>query len=477
MGWGVYNLDPPQLVRRQLTFDEARAFNQLVLTTTAPIYPMRPFALRGAVDDYTRALSCLSQAVYYEAANESTEGQQAVAQVVLNRLQHPNYPKTVCGVVYQGSQLSTGCQFSFTCDGSLNRMPPEASWLRARGVAEQALNGFVYSGVGTATHYHADYVFPYWAVTLVKLRQIGAHIFYRMTGPSGSPDEFSGRYAGGEAVLSSAILTGGDNRTPDAPSVVVAPASILPPQPEPRLVTLTVGGLACVARQEGTRVLSPRAAVAALGRLPPIVVSWEVDALKTQLAEAQRGQRFILQGGDCAESFEDCMSEPVVRRLKILLQMSLVLLHGLKVPITRIGRMAGQYAKPRSADTETRDGLTLPCYRGDLVNRPGFTFEERDPDPTLLLRGYERAALTLNFVRSLVDGGFADLCNQPRENFGQTHLNSPRHCAPAIQEPAGHASAALSSPRGIQVIWRPARQSPRGAKVPTLKQMWLCHFA
>ena len=242
VGWGVYNLDPPQLVRRQLTFDEARAFNQLVLTTTAPIYPMRPFALRGAVDDYTRALSCLSQAVYYEAANESTEGQQAVAQVVLNRLQHPNYPKTVCGVVYQGSQLSTGCQFSFTCDGSLNRMPPEASWLRARGVAEQALNGFVYSGVGTATHYHADYVFPYWAVTLVKLRQIGAHIFYRMTGPSGSPDEFSGRYAGGEAVLSSAILTGGDNRTPDAPSVVVAPASILPPQPEPRLVTLTVGG-------------------------------------------------------------------------------------------------------------------------------------------------------------------------------------------------------------------------------------------
>ncbi len=150
-------------------------------------------------------------------------------------------------------------------------------------------------------------------------------------------------------------------------------------------------------------------AVDALARLPPIVVSWEVDALKTQLAEAQRGERFILQGGDCAESFDDCMSESVVRRLKILLQMSLVLLHGLKVPVTRLGRMAGQYAKPRSADTETRDGITLPCYRGDLVNRPGFTLAERDPDPTLLLRGYERAALTLNFVRALVDGGFADL--------------------------------------------------------------------
>ena len=151
------------------------------------------------------------------------------------------------------------------------------------------------------------------------------------------------------------------------------------------------------------------AAVAALGRLPPIVVSWEIDALKAQLAEAQRGQRFILQGGDCAESFEDCMSEPVVRRLKILLQMSLVLTHGLKKPIIRLGRMAGQYAKPRSADTETRDGLTLPSYRGDIVNHAEFTPEAREPDPQLLLRGYERAALTINFIRALIDGGFADL--------------------------------------------------------------------
>ena len=108
------------------------------------------------------------------------------------------------------------------------------------------------------------------------------------------------------------------------------------------------------------------------------------------MAEAQRGQRFILQGGDCAESFEDCTSGAVVSRLKILLQMSLVLLHGLKVPVTRIGRMAGQYAKPRSADTETRDGITLPCYRGDIVNRPGFTPAEREPDPMLLLRGSGR---------------------------------------------------------------------------------------
>lgn len=149
--------------------------------------------------------------------------------------------------------------------------------------------------------------------------------------------------------------------------------------------------------------------VAEIARLPPIVVSWEVDQLRTQLAEAQRGERFLLQGGDCAESFADCESDQIAKKLKILLQMSLVLLHGLKKPIIRVGRFAGQYAKPRSSDLETRDGVSLPSYRGDNVNRPGFTVEERTPDPQLMLRGYERAALTLNFVRALVDGGFADL--------------------------------------------------------------------
>lgn len=151
------------------------------------------------------------------------------------------------------------------------------------------------------------------------------------------------------------------------------------------------------------------AAVAALSRLPPIVVSWEVEALKEKLAAAQRGEHFVLQGGDCAESFSECDSDLIAKKLKILLQMSLVLLHGLTKPIVRVGRMAGQYAKPRSADTETRDGVTLASYRGDIVNRPGFTAADREADPQLLLRGYERAALTLNFVRALTDGGFADL--------------------------------------------------------------------
>ena len=146
-----------------------------------------------------------------------------------------------------------------------------------------------------------------------------------------------------------------------------------------------------------------------LARLPPVVVSWEVDQLKEQLAGAQRGERFLLQGGDCAEGFVDCESDTIARKLKILLQMSLVLLHGLKKPVIRVGRFAGQYAKPRSADTETREGTTLPTYRGDIVNRAAFAAGDREPDPELLLRGYERAALTLNFVRALVDGGFADL--------------------------------------------------------------------
>jgi 3-deoxy-7-phosphoheptulonate synthase len=164
-----------------------------------------------------------------------------------------------------------------------------------------------------------------------------------------------------------------------------------------------------------------QAIVEALAKLPPIVVSWEIESLKQQLAEAQRGERFVLQGGDCAETFADCESGQIARKLKILLQMSLVLLHALKKPVLRIGRFAGQYAKPRSADSETREGLTLPSYRGDLVNRPGFTAAEREPDPELMLRGYERAALTLNFIRALVDGGFADLHHPEYWDLGFVH--------------------------------------------------------
>ncbi|MFL2554654.1 MAG: class II 3-deoxy-7-phosphoheptulonate synthase [Candidatus Rariloculaceae bacterium] len=146
-----------------------------------------------------------------------------------------------------------------------------------------------------------------------------------------------------------------------------------------------------------------------LNSLPPLVTSWEIEALKEHLAAAQLGEAFLLQGGDCSENYAECTSENVVQKLKILLQMSLVLVTGLHKPVIRVGRMAGQYAKPRSADQETLDGVSLPSYRGDLVNRLPFTSEDREPNPKLMLRGYERAALTLNFVRSLIDGGFADL--------------------------------------------------------------------
>ncbi len=146
-----------------------------------------------------------------------------------------------------------------------------------------------------------------------------------------------------------------------------------------------------------------------LSSLPPIVTSWEIESLRERIASAQQGKAFVLQGGDCAEAFDECTSELIVQKLKILLQMSVVIVSGLKKPVIRVGRMAGQYAKPRSANVETVDGVTLPCYRGDLVNRVPFTAEDREPNPDLMLRGYERAALTYNFVRSLIDGGFADL--------------------------------------------------------------------
>ncbi len=150
-------------------------------------------------------------------------------------------------------------------------------------------------------------------------------------------------------------------------------------------------------------------ALVQLRDLPPLVTSWEILALKGMLADAAEGRRFMLQGGDCAESFADCSSPLISNRLKVMLQMSLVLTHGLKLPIVRVGRFAGQYAKPRSADTETRDGVTLPCYRGDIVNAPEFTEEARRPDPNRLIRGHARSAMTMNFVRALIDGGFADL--------------------------------------------------------------------
>ncbi|HEY4181376.1 MAG TPA: 3-deoxy-7-phosphoheptulonate synthase class II [Kofleriaceae bacterium] len=152
-----------------------------------------------------------------------------------------------------------------------------------------------------------------------------------------------------------------------------------------------------------------RAALTHLVRLPPLVTSGEVELLKEQFAEAAVGERFILQGGDCSERFEDCHTPIIFNKLKVLLQMSLILLDASQKKITRVARLAGQYAKPRSSLVETIDGLTLPAYQGDLVNRPEFTAEARTPDPANLLTGYQYAALTLNWIRGLVAGNYSHL--------------------------------------------------------------------
>lgn len=170
-----------------------------------------PFTLGNANGPAREAaLTCLAQAVYYEAGNESDDGQRAVAQVVLNRVRHPAFPASICAVVYEGSTRPTGCQFTFTCDGSLTRRPDLAGWDRARRIAAAALQGGVYGGVGNATHYHADYVVPTWASTLAKTDVVGAHLFYRWNGTWGQPGAFVQRYSGHEVsadLLRSAALS------------------------------------------------------------------------------------------------------------------------------------------------------------------------------------------------------------------------------------------------------------------------------
>ncbi len=186
---------------KQIAPQDALALNAAVPISNSVNPAARPFTLLGSTADRARSLECLTAAIYYEAALEPTDGQRAVAQVVLNRVRHPAYPSTVCGVVFEGSRRVTGCQFSFTCDGSLRRAPMASHWERARQVADAALKGYVYAPVGWSTHYHANYVVPYWASSLVKAANIGTHIFYRWRGGWGRAPSFLSRYAGIEPVI------------------------------------------------------------------------------------------------------------------------------------------------------------------------------------------------------------------------------------------------------------------------------------
>lgn len=187
------------------TGERARKLNAAVPPVPGALRAARPFVMASAsAPDRARAMRCLTLGIYYEAALESDEGQAAVAQVILNRVRDPNYPASVCGVVFEGAERTTGCQFSFTCDGSMSQPPVGWAWERAGRVAERALSGHVATRVGTATHYHADYVYPWWSPTLTKITQIGAHIFYRWKGGAGESAAFRQRHAGREPIVDEA---------------------------------------------------------------------------------------------------------------------------------------------------------------------------------------------------------------------------------------------------------------------------------
>ncbi len=227
-GWERIDLASiPRLGDIPPDFDEARLINSLRPVAPLPVEAAKPFVLKANTADGAKALLCLTQAVYYEAGFEPIPGQQAVAQSVLNRLRHAGYPKSVCGVIYEGAARATGCQFSFTCDGSLAREPNPMLWTQAQSIARRALSGYVMADIGVATHYHADYVAPYWAPTLVKLKQVGQHIFYRWTGPSGTLAAFRGKYRGGEDVTADILLAADPRTLEAAPAEARAAGSVL----------------------------------------------------------------------------------------------------------------------------------------------------------------------------------------------------------------------------------------------------------
>ena len=234
---------PPPLILKQIPQDQALKLNAEIPVASGPNPSAAPFVLKGNAAARAQALNCLASAVYYEAGNQDEDGERAVAQVVLNRVRHPAFPSTVCGVVYQGSTKPTGCQFTFTCDGSLNRQPDSDGWKRATQIAEEALSGSVYGPVGWATHYHANYVMPYWAPTMAKNAVVGAHLFYRWAGAWGQPAVFTQSYTGHEpsaAALRTAALTAVHFLTPRGGSLAAAIGKI--PGAEPLKLTPSMRG-------------------------------------------------------------------------------------------------------------------------------------------------------------------------------------------------------------------------------------------
>ncbi len=239
------------LALQDLAPDDARAVNADVPFVADGVTPARPYRMLAGADEVARATDCLAAAVLYEAGDDAV-GEQAVAQVVLNRLRHPAFPKSVCGVVFQGSERSTGCQFTFTCDGALRRTPSEGGWRRAREIATRALSGYVDKTVGLATHYHTDWVVPYWSSSLDKIAAVKTHLFFRWTGWWGTPAAFRRTPLSAEppvaqlAALSDAHKLGAALVDADGAVVAASPffgrtALPLPSDPEVFITSLNPG--------------------------------------------------------------------------------------------------------------------------------------------------------------------------------------------------------------------------------------------
>ncbi len=212
-------LDPDMvepLVFKPVARDVAEAANAAVPVTDKPVPAAAPFIFFGKDEEKQRAIDCLAATIYYEAGAEAVTGQIAVAQVVLNRMRHPAYPKTICGVVFQGHERRTGCQFSYTCDGSMvRRRPSPAAWSSAQRLATAMVNGMVYAPVGTATHYHTDWVLPAWSAKLEKVRVERTHLFFRYLGFWGTTKAFVGRHQGVEPRFGKLGLLSPQHRNAD----------------------------------------------------------------------------------------------------------------------------------------------------------------------------------------------------------------------------------------------------------------------
>lgn len=264
----------------------------------------RPFAAGGSGVDKARALRCMTQAIYYEAASESDAGQKAVAQVVLNRVAHSAWPNSVCAVVFQGSERRTGCQFTFTCDGSLARKPGTSSWARAERVAARALAGDVFDKIGLATHYHTHWANPYWAKTLDHIGSIGAHRFYRMRGSRGSKDAFGSHYAGQEKIPSGrAAHTHASGRPAAGASFAYDPANLMAAMP-PLAGTAQSG-----APSPRSASPAPPAAPPALAPAPsatlPAAIPYRDAARQNQANTSFAGEQLAPQSGNIRPEFRN----------------------------------------------------------------------------------------------------------------------------------------------------------------------------